>query len=85
MEQKISVMVNGKNYFNQESFTKICESLEQGMEVQVYIDCIGHTRNNYEQEQYKRELMKKYGDNLIIELNEGYCSYSYTYQLVFTS
>ena len=77
----MSVLVNGKNYFNQKSFTEICENLEKGKWVEVYIDCIGHTRNNYEQENYKNQLLKKYGSSLEVKCDGGYCSYSYSYFL----
>lgn len=79
---KHAELVNGKNYFNQKSFTEICKKLEQGERVEVYIDCIGHTRNNYEQEQYKKALEKQFGELLEVERKAGYCSYSYAYQLI---
>lgn len=73
--------INGKNYFNKTSFNEICEALEQGEAVKVYIDCIGHTRNNYEQETYKEALTEKYADRLTAEKNDGAYSYSYSYHL----
>lgn len=73
--------INGGNYYNQPAFEKICEGLEKGDTVQVYIDCIGHTRNNDEQEAYKEALTEKYGDTLNVEKNEGGYSYSYSYQI----
>lgn len=73
--------VSGKNYFNEGSFNEMCEVLEQGEEITVSIDCIGHTRNNMEQEAYKKELVKKYGEQLEVKYNDGYCSYSYSYKL----
>ena len=68
MDRYKTVLVNGKNYFNEESFNKICELLEHGKWVEVFIDCIGHTRNNNEQEKYKQDLMKKYGDSLEVNI-----------------
>ncbi len=73
--------INGGNYFHEKAFNEICETLEKGEAVQVYIDSIGHTRNNNEQEVYKEALQEKYGSRLQIEKNEGGYSYSYSYQL----
>ncbi len=73
--------INGGNYFHDKAFNEICETLEQGEAVKVYIDCIGHTRNNDEQENYKEALEKKYGDRLQTTEHSGAYSYSYSYQL----
>lgn len=73
--------INGGNYFHEKAFNEICEALEKGEAVEVYIDSIGHTRNNNEQEIYKETLQKKYGSQLKIDKNEGAYSYSYSYQL----
>lgn len=78
-------VVNGQNYFNEKSFNEICEALEKAQAVQVYIDCIGHTRNNNEQEAYKEALIEKYADRLKIDKNDGGYSYSYSYALRFFS
>lgn len=77
----IEITVNGRNYFNDESFDDACVFLEDGIKVHISIDCIGHTRNNYEQENYRRALVEKYGRKLEIELVEGAYSYSYKYSL----
>lgn len=69
------------NDFYKERFDEVCKELEQGERVKVYIDCIGHTRNNMAQEAYKRALVKKYGERLIVKISEGACSYSYSYSL----
>ena len=74
-------LINGKNYFNQDSFTEMCKELEAGYPIEVYIDCIGHTRNNYEQENYRKALQQKYGERIETEIHEGACSYSYSYKL----
>ena len=74
--------ISGKNYFNQESLEKMCEALESGYEIEVWIDCIGHTRNNMEQEHYKEALMEKYGDKVEVKIHEGYCIYEYSYKLI---
>lgn len=71
------------NYYQSKHFGELCEALEQGEAVSVYIDCIGHTRNNYTQEEYRDQLIKKYGDNLIVEQSTGVCSYHYNYKLLF--
>ena len=73
--------INGGNYYHEKAFNELCEALEQGEAVEVYIDCIGHARNNNEQEIYKEALIEKYGDKLKVKCNQGAVSYSYTYQL----
>lgn len=73
--------INGGNYFHEKAFNGICEALEQMEVVTIYIDSLGHSTNNREQEIYKEELIKKYQDRLKVEKNEGAYSYSYTYKL----
>lgn len=73
--------VNCGNYFTENRFNNLCEVLEREGAASVYIDCIGHTRNNMEQESYKNALKKKYGDRLVITCHEGACSYHYDYEL----
>ncbi len=73
--------INGQNYFNEKSFNEICEALEKIQVVQVYIDCIGHTRNNNEQEAYREALEKKYQDRLKVDRIDGGHSYHYEYTL----
>ena len=75
------MLVNCKNYFNDESFDEICKLLEAGEEVEVYIDCIGHTRNNYEQNNYRVALVQKYGRRIDVILNESGHSVSYKYKM----
>ena len=74
-------VVNGQNCFNNKSLVEICEALEAAQTVKVLIDCIGHTRNNDEQEAYKEALLKKYADRLKFEKIDGGYSYYYTYCL----
>lgn len=69
------------NYFHDSRFKLVCEALEQGETVKVHIDCIGHTQNNFEQENYKEALIEKYGDSLNIEKVAGAFSDSYKYKL----
>ena len=73
--------INGGNYFHERAFNEVCEALEKGESIEVYIDVIGHSRNNYEQEAYKEALENKYGDRLKVEKNDGAYSYSYSYRL----
>lgn len=73
--------VNCGNSFYEDRFNLVCEGLENGFEVSVYIDCIGHTRNNMSQESYKQHLLEKYGDRLEVIYHDGVCSYSYSYKL----
>lgn len=79
MEQ--AKLIDCGNYFHESRFKTVCEALENGEAVQVYIDCIGHTLNNYEQENYKKALLEKYGEKLTIEKDEGAFSNSYKYKL----
>ena len=74
-------LINGQNYFNETAFNEACEALEQGETVKMYIDVIGHTRNNNEQEAYREALENKYGSRLKVEKSEGGYSYSYSYSL----
>lgn len=74
-------LINGANYFNPISFNNACEALEQGHTIEMYIDVIGHTRNNTVQEEYEEALIEKYGDKLIVEKKQGSYSYSYSYRL----
>lgn len=75
------MFISGRNYFNNEDFKKMCKALDAGNEIEVGIDCIGHTRNNYEQEAYKEALSEKYKERLKVELCNGAYSYSYKYKL----
>ena len=75
------VYVSGSNYFNEEDLGSMISMLNAGETIHVGIDCIGHTRNNMTQEEYKEALEKHYGDRLQSEIDEGVCSYSYYYKL----
>lgn len=78
---KDTKLINCGNYFQSKYFEEVCQALEQGDTVKVYISCIGHTRNNMTQEDYKAGLVKKYGDRLLVKAHEGVCCYSYSYSL----
>lgn len=74
---KDSKLVNCRNYFNEESFTELCNLLESGLTVSIYIDCIGYTRSHYESLRYHKALFDKYGDNLAEITNSGYRDFTY--------
>lgn len=74
-------LINCGNDFYPAFFTKLCEKLEGEHVVGVYVDCIGHTRNNIVQETYKEKLIEKYGDKLVCENSDSGFSYSYYYKL----
>lgn len=75
------MMVNGSNDYNDSSFNEMCEKLENGETISVYIDCIGHTRNNMVQEEYREKLVEKYGERLTVINSEGWISYHYEYKI----
>ncbi len=78
----MKTLIDGKNYFNENSFNEMCEALERKETIEVYIDCIGHNRNNMEQEAYREELKNKYGERLETIQVKGSYSYSYMYKLL---
>lgn len=59
------VLVNGQNYFNEESLNEMIEQLEAGKMIMIHIDCIGHTRTAYETAIYVEELRNRFGDRLV--------------------
>lgn len=62
----IYVLVNGRNYFNEESLAKMIDALNDGKMIDIYIDCIGHTRTEMESLAYVESLKEHFGeDNLI--------------------
>lgn len=76
-----SVYVSGSNYFQEKYLKEMIALLDEGKTIQVGIACIGHTRNNTEQENYKRALIEHYGDKLEIKQSPGAYSYHYEYKL----
>ena len=78
---KDSKLVNCRNYFNEESFAELCNLLESGIIVSIYIDCIGHTRSNYESFRYHKALFDKYGTDLIDLSELGYKDFTYRLKL----
>ena len=81
MDIQNAQLINCGNTFHSPFFNRLCEALEEGKTVQVYIDCIGHTLNNMTQDVYREKLKEKYGEKLVIEKNDGAYSYSYYYVL----
>lgn len=75
-------LVNCGNDFYEHLFSKVCSELEAGHKIKVYVDCIGHTRNNTVQEVYKEKIEEKYKDTVKVESENGGYSYTYTYQLI---
>ena len=73
--------VSGSNYFNEERLNEMIQLLDKGEQISVGIECIGHTRNNMEQENYKRALEKHYGNKLEVIVHNGAYSYHYSYKL----
>lgn len=69
------------NDFRKERFDAVCAELDRGETVRVSVDCIGHSRNNDVQEDYREALVAKYGERLTVKENVGVCRYSYTYSL----
>lgn len=58
------VTVNGRNYFNDNSFAEVCKELDAGRRVAVYIDCIGFARASMEGARYRDAVVEKYGENV---------------------
>lgn len=76
------VWISVGNYFTEQSLEEVKQELEKGQKVEPIVNCIGHTRNNMVQEEFKKALEDYYKERLIIELDEGWCSYSYKYKLM---
>lgn len=63
MAKKYEV-VNCGNYYTSKGFRELCDHLEAGEKVMIYIDCIGHTRNHTVTAQYVEALRLKYAQEL---------------------
>lgn len=81
MDMENKKLVNCGNDFYPMFFDNLCSALEKGQTVEVYVDCIGHTRNNWVQEVYKEKLVEKYGAKLLIQRCVGAYSTTYRYCL----
>ena len=81
MDIKNAEIVNCLNDYYSGCFHEVCARLEAGKTVHVYIDCIGHRRNNFIQELYRDKLKERYGKSLQIDSSTGGFSFSYYYCL----
>ena len=81
MDTENKKLVNCGNDFYPAFFDNLCSALEEGHTAEVYVDCIGHTRNNWVQEVYREKLVEKYGDKLLIQRCAGAYSITYCYCL----
>ena len=81
MDLENKKLINCGNEFYPAFFDKLCSALEEGQTAEVYVDCIGHTRNNLVQEVYKEKLLEKYGNTLSIQRCAGAYSTTYCYCL----
>lgn len=73
----MSKLINGKNYFNEESLNEMIQRLETGETIGIYIDCIGHTRTAMETAAYVKALKNHFGDRLVIDTKSNwYTQYS---------
>lgn len=61
------MLVNGKNYFNEESLQEMKQRLEAGEGIGIHIDCIGHALTESETARYVEALRKEYGERLTAE------------------
>lgn len=57
--------INGSNYYQEKHLEEMKQALEAGETIEIYIDCIGHTRARVTEDRYAAELRKAYGDRLI--------------------
>ena len=74
-----SALVNVGNYFIQEKYENLKQVLEGGKLVEIYVDCIGHTRAVWVEQEYAENLRKEYGERLVINGCPG--AYGTTYKL----
>ena len=73
--------ISGRNYYNETDFKTMCVALDAGERIEVYIDCIGHSTNNVEQENYRQAIVAKYGDKVEVMQGGSPLSYNYSYKL----
>lgn len=74
-----SALVNVGNDFIQARYENLKQVLESGKLVEIYVDCIGHTRAVWVEQDYAERLRKDYGDRLVVNGFPG--SYGTTYKL----
>ena len=70
-----SKLINVSNDYYQEKFNVLCEELEKGTMVHIYVDCIGHTRAAWVEDDYVKKLKSKYGEKLKIDNSRWYTQY----------
>lgn len=56
--------INVTNDFCTEKLEELKAALINGEKVHIYVDCIGHTRAEWVEAAYVRELKKEFGDRL---------------------
>lgn len=61
-----SKLIDVANDFYQEKYDNLKKELESGTKVEIYVDCIGHTRARMVEQDYASRLKDEYGDRLII-------------------
>lgn len=61
-----AVFTNVGNYFTEKSFNEVCQMLEKGEAVEMYVECIGHTRNRMVLAEYRKKLFERYQGLLVI-------------------
>lgn len=74
---KSAKLVNVKNDFISERFEALCEELEKGEVVRIYVDCIGHTRKEWVEADYAKALRQKYGDRLQVDESDRWSTHYY--------
>ena len=57
--------INVGNYYTEERFQVVKEALEQGNTVRIYVDCIGHSRTEMVESEFREALQGEYKDKLV--------------------
>ena len=74
-----SVLVDVGNYFIPTRYENLKQVLENGKLVEIYVNCIGHTRAVWVEQEYAENLKKEYGERLVVNGCPG--DYGTTYRL----
>lgn len=61
-------VINGSNSFNLSIYKDIIQNLNNGETVELYINCLGHTRAQIEGSKYREELQNYFGEKLEISI-----------------
>lgn len=64
MKKEENVLVNVSNDFYQARMDELVRLLKEGKGVGIYVDCIGHTRNQMVTAKYLNELENIFGERL---------------------